>query len=166
MEYIADQAVFTYLLPLSEIILDFFDSLKSLSSGFASLDYEFYEYQKVDAVKLDILLNREKIDAFSQIIVKEKARIMAEKYVLTLKELIPRHQFEIPVQAAIAGQIIARSDIKAFRKDVTQKLYGGDRTRKDKLLQAQKKGKKRLRRFGNVEIPQSVFIELFKKSFR
>ncbi len=162
LEYAADQAVFTYLLPLSEIILDFFDRLKSLSSGFASLDYELFEYRKIDAVKLDIMLNREKIDAFSQIVVREKAANIAEKLVTTLKDLIPRHQFEIPIQAAIGGQIIKRADIKAFRKDVTQKLYGGDRTRKDKLLEAQKKGKKRLRTFGKVEIPQTAFLELYK----
>ncbi|MBI5452204.1 elongation factor 4, partial [Candidatus Gottesmanbacteria bacterium] len=153
LQYLSNQAVFTYLLPLSEIILDFFDRLKSASSGFASLDYELFEYRKVDAVKLDIILNHDKVDAFSQIVVRENARVIAEKLVTALKDLIPRHQFEIPVQAAISGQIIARADIKAFRKDVTQKLYGGDRTRKDKLLEAQKKGKKRLRQFGKVEIP-------------
>jgi GTP-binding protein LepA len=162
LEYIADQAIFTYLIPLAEIIFDFYDLLKSLSSGYASLDYEFFEYRKVDAVKLDILLNREKIDAFSQIVVNQNADKIAEKLVHKLKNLIPRHQFEIPIQAAIGGKIIARSDIKAFRKDVTQKLYGGDRTRKDKLLEAQKKGKKRMRQFGKVEIPQNVFLQIYK----
>lgn len=162
LEYIGDQAKFTYIIPYSEMIVDFFDKLKSISSGYASLDYEFYEYRTVDAVKLDILLNREKVDAFSQIIVREKAQTTANMLMEKLKEKIPRHQFEIPIQAAIGGKIIARADIKSFRKDVTAKLYGGDRTRKDKLLEAQKKGKKRLRSFGRVNIPQEVFMEIYK----
>lgn len=162
VEYFADQAKFTYLLPLSEIILDFFDRLKSVTSGFASLDYEFYEYKDVEVVKLDILLNKEKVEAFSQIVYRANAKHLAERMVNKLKELIPRHQFEIPIQAAIGGSVIARSDVKAFRKDVTKKLYGGDQTRKDKLLEAQKKGKKRLRQFGRVEIPQEVFLRVFK----
>lgn len=162
MEYIGTQAKFTYLIPLSEMIIDFFDKLKSISSGYASLDYEYYEMQTVKAVKLDILLNKKPIEAFSQIVVYEKAQFIANTMVERLKDLIPRHQFQIPVQAAIGGKVIARSDIKSFRKDVTRKLYGGDQTRKDKLLDAQKKGKKRMKMFGKVNIPQEVFLNIYK----
>lgn len=162
VEYYSHQAKFTYLLPLSEIILDFFDKLKSISSGFASLDYEFYEYKEVEAVKLDILLNKEKVEAFSQIVIRQDAKTRGEATVNKLKTLIPRHQFEIPIQAAIGGTVIARADVKSFRKDVTKKLYGGDRTRKDKLLEAQKKGKKRLKQFGKVTIPSEVFLQVYK----
>ena len=162
LEYIGNQAKFTYLIPLSEMIVDFFDKLKSQTSGFASLDYEFYEYKSVNAVKVDILINRKRVDAFSQIMIKENAFAASERIVNKLKTLLPRQQFQIPIQAAIGGKIIARSDVKSFRKDVTQKLYGGDRTRKDKLLEAQKKGKKKMRSVGDVEIPQEVFFELYK----
>lgn len=162
VEYYSHQAKFTYLLPLSEIILDFFDKLKSISSGFASLDYEFYEHRGVEVVKLDILLNKEKVEAFSQIVIRKNAKAAGEEIVNKLKALIPRHQFEIPIQAAIGGTVVARADVKSFRKDVTKKLYGGDRTRKDKLLEAQKKGKKRLKEFGKVTIPQEVFLKLYK----
>lgn len=163
LEYFGNLAKFTYCLPLSEMIVDFFDRLKSITSGYASLDYEFYEFKSVKAVKLDILLNKEKVEAFSQIVVNTKAQTIANRLVEKLKDLIPRHQFQIPIQAAIGGKIIARSDIKSFRKDVTAKLYGGDRTRKDKLLEAQKKGKKRLKTFGRVEIPQEVFLEVYRQ---
>ncbi|MBI2616896.1 elongation factor 4 [Candidatus Gottesmanbacteria bacterium] len=162
LDYIGDQAKFTYTIPLAEMIVDFFDRLKSVTSGYASLDYELYELGEVDAVKLDVYINREPVDAFSQIVVAEKAQYTAEKLVEKLKHLIPRHQFQIPIQAVIGGKIISRSDVKAFRKDVTQKLYGGDRTRKDKLLEAQRKGKKRMREFGNVSIPQEVFLDIYK----
>jgi len=163
LTYVSDQAKFTYLLPLSEMIIDFFDKLKSMTEGYASMNYEFFDYQPVELVKLDILLNHEKVDAFSQLVVESKAaqigKIMAEK----LKEVIPRHQFAVPIQAAVGGEVVAREDVKPFRKDVLQKLYGGDRTRKDKLLEAQKKGKKKMKRVGNVEIRQSAFIEVFKR---
>jgi GTP-binding protein LepA len=162
LEYISGQAKFTYLIPLSEMIIDFFDSLKSITSGYASLDYDFFELRPVTAVKLDILLNRKPVEAFSQIIVEAKAVKIGNKMVEKLRTLIPRHQFQIPIQAAIGGKIIARADVKSFRKDVTAKLYGGDQTRKDKLLEAQKKGKKRMRQFGQVNIPQEVFLNIYK----
>ncbi len=163
LEYIGTQAKFTYAMPLSEMIFDFFDRLKSVSSGYASLDYEFFEFREVDAVKMDILLNHKKIDAFSQIVVREQAVTIGNALVEKLKDLIPKHQFQIPIQAAIGGKVVARSDVKSFRKDVIAKLYGGDRTRKDKLLDKQKKGKKKMRQFGEIEIPQEVFFEVYKK---
>ncbi len=153
---------FTYIMPLSEMIIDFFDNLKSASEGYASLDYQLFDYQPVELVKLDILLNHEKVDAFSQLVVKERAHYLGKMMVDKLKDVLPRQQFAIPVQAAIGGEIIARADVKPFRKDVTQKLYGGDRTRKDKLLEAQKKGKARMKKIGRVEIPLSTFMEVFK----
>ncbi len=157
-------AKFTYLMPLSEMIVDFFDQLKSVTEGYASLDYELFDYSPVDLVHLDILINHVQVDAFSQLVVKEKAeylgRVMAEK----LSKVIPRHQFLIPIQATIGGKIIARADVKPFRKDVTQKLYGGDRTRKDKLLEAQKKGKQKMKQIGAVEVPQNAFLEVFKRA--
>ena len=161
LNYAGNQAQLEYLLPLSEMIIDFFDRLKSASHGFASLDYEFYEHREVDAVKIEILLNRTRADAFSQIVVREKSVMYANKIVEKLKEHIPRHQFQIPIQAAIGSKVIARADISAFRKDVTAKLYGGDRTRKDKLLKIQKKGKKKMRSLGKVEIPQEVFLKVY-----
>lgn len=164
LEYIGSQAKFTYIIPLSEMIIDFFDKLKSLSSGYASLEYEFYEFRSVHAVKMDILINKKTVEAFSQIVVADRAEWLGNRIVNKLKDLIPRHQFQIPIQAALGGKVIARADVKAFRKDVTQKLYGGDRSRKDKLLEAQKKGKKRLRQFGDVDIPNEVFIELYKET--
>lgn len=160
LNYFGEQAEISYLIPLSEMIIDFFDKLKSVTKGYASLEYEFYENQRADAVKLDILINQEKAHAFSQIIVKEKANSAANNLVNKLKDLIPRHQFKIAIQAAIGGKIVARSDIGSFRKDVTAKLYGGDRTRKDKLIEAQKKGKKKMRGIGRVEIPQEVFLKV------
>ncbi len=157
-------AKFSYIIPLSEMIIDFFDRLKSITEGYASLDYEFFDYQPVDVVKLDILLNHEKVDAFSQLIVEARAPSMGRMLVQKLAQVLPRQQFNIPVQAAIGGNVIARADVKPFRKDVTQKLYGGDRTRKDKLLEAQKKGKARMKLVGRVEIPPSAFLSVFKKS--
>ena len=151
-------------MPLSEMIIDFFDSLKSATEGYASLDYSLFDYMQVELVKLDILLNHEKVDAFSQLVVREKAVILGRMMVEKLKDVIPKQQFAIPIQAAIGGEVIARSDVKPFRKDVTQKLYGGDRTRKDKLLEAQKKGKARMKLVGRVEIPQSAFLQVFKQT--
>ncbi|MBI3385458.1 elongation factor 4 [Candidatus Gottesmanbacteria bacterium] len=161
--YQAEQAEFTYLMPLSEMIIDFFDRLKSVTEGYASLDYEFFDYQAASVVKVDILVNKEKVDALAFLVVRDQAHARSIQITDRLASVIPRAQFEIPVQAAIGGKIVARSDVKAFRKDVIQKLYGGDRTRKDKLLEAQKKGKARMKLVGRVGIPQSAFFEVLKR---
>ncbi len=162
--YRGDQAQLTYLIPLSDLIIDFFDRLKSISEGYASLDYEFFEYQPTQLVKLDIFVNKEPVDALSTLVVAEQAQRRGRDVVERLAAAIPRQQFEAPVQAAIGGEIIARADIKAFRKDVTQKLYGGDRTRKDKLLDKQKKGKERMKMIGRVAIPQEAFFTVLRNS--
>ncbi len=163
LKYLAEQAEFTYLIPLSEMIIDFFDRLKSISEGYASLDYEFFEFQKVDVVKIDMLVNHEKVDALSFLAVRNQAHHRGIAIVDRLAEVIPRQQFEIPIQAAIGGQIVARADVKSFRKDVIQKLYGGDRSRKDKLLKKQAKGKAKMKMIGRVEIPQTAFFEVLKR---
>lgn len=153
----------TYLLPLSELIVNFHDELKSISSGFASLEYEMFDFQEVDAVKLDVLVHFEKVEALSQIVVRSQADHIGRKLVKKLKEVIPRQNFEIAIQAAIGGKVVAREDISGYRKDVTAGMYGGDQTRKDKLLKKQVKGKKRMKEFGKVSLPQEAFLAVLER---
>jgi len=151
-----------YNLPLSEIVFDFYDRLKSLSKGYAGFDYEVTDYRPGDLVKVSILVNAEPVDALSYIAHRSQSETRARAMCARLKDLIPRQLFKIPIQAAIGGKFIARETISAMRKDVTSKCYGGDISRKKKLLEKQKKGKKKMRQFGNVDIPQSAFIEALK----
>ncbi len=162
ISYVGNRAVLTYRLPLAEIVFDFYDRVKSISSGYASFDYSVCGYEVSDLVKVSILVNEENVEPLSFICHRSVAESRGRQIVERLKDLIPRHQFKIPLQAAIGGKIIARETIAAYRKDVTAKCYGGDITRKRKLLEKQKEGKKRMRTFGNVEIPQSAFINALK----
>ncbi|MHC4310522.1 MAG: elongation factor 4 family protein, partial [Planctomycetota bacterium] len=153
-----------YKAPLAEIVYDFYDLLKGISRGYATMDYEFIGFDSGDLVKIDILVNNVAVDALSLIIHRSKAETRGRKLIIKLRRAIPRHQFEIPLQVAIGGKIIARETIKGFRKDVTQKLYGGDVTRKMKLLKKQKEGKKRMKSVGNVQIPQGAFMTILDTS--
>jgi GTP-binding protein LepA len=149
--------------PLAEMITDFNDTLKSISSGYASMEYEVIGYEVADAVKVTIMLNKEPIEALSFITVRERSVSEGRKIVEKLKDVLPRQMFELPIQAAIGGSVIARETVKAFRKDVTAKLYGGDVTRRKKLLSKQAKGKKRMKQFGKVEIDQNTFFAVLKR---
>ena len=163
LQYLGRQAVLDYELPLAEVVLDFFDQLKSVSKGYASFDYSFHRFQQNNLVRLDILVNREKVDAFSTILHRDNAHYQGRNIIERLTKLIPRQMFEVALQAVIGSKIIARGNVKPFRKNVTAKLYGGDVTRKKKLLEKQKKGKKRMKQFGAVEIPQEAFLAIMKK---